>query len=138
VERKHQDILNKNRSLIFQSNIPKAYWNYAASHGVYLINRLPSIILKGKTPYNLLHNVPPTYLNLKTFGCLCFASTLESNRNKLSTRARKGVLLRYKHGIKGYIDLDIHTREIFISINIIIYKDVFPYKDPRQQNKDLS
>jgi len=50
VERKHQDTLNKTRSLIFQSNIPKAYWNYASSHVVCLINRLPSVILKGKNP----------------------------------------------------------------------------------------
>jgi len=130
VERKHQDISKKTCSLIFQSNIPKAYWNYVASHAVYLINRLLSVILKGKTPYDLLHNVPLTYLNLKTFYCLCFASTLESNKNKLSTRARKGVFLGYKHSIKGYIVLDIHTREIFISRNVIFYEDVFPYKDP--------
>ena len=129
MERKHQHILNKTRSLLFQSNIPKAYWSYAVSHVVYLINRLPSTVLKGKTPYDLLYNIPPTYLDLKSFGCLCFASTLEGNRNKFSARAKKGVFLGYKSGVKGYIILDIHTREIFVSRNVIFYVNVFPYKN---------
>ncbi|XP_022642892.1 uncharacterized protein LOC111242680 [Vigna radiata var. radiata] len=132
VERKHQHILYVTRSLMFQSNLPNAYWSYALSHAVYLINRLPTPILKNKTPHDFIYNVPPTYLNLKTFGSLCFASTLESGRNKLDPRAKKGIFLGFKSGVKGYIVLDIHTREIFISRNVVFYESVFPLKN--QQN----
>jgi len=136
VERKHHHILNKTHSLLFQSNIPKAYWSYAVSQVVYLINRLLSTVLKGKTLHDLLYNIPPTYLDLKTFGCLCFASTLKGNRNKFSARAKKGVFLRYKSGVKGYIVLDIHTREIFVSRNVIFYENVFPYKNQSSVSGD--
>jgi len=127
VERKHQHILNVARSLMFQSNLPKAYWTYAVSHAIHLINRLPTPTLKNKSPYKIFHGDPPTLLDLKVFGCLCYASTLENNRNKFDPRARKGVFIGYKTGVKGYIVLNIQTREIFISRNVIFYEHVFPY-----------
>ncbi|XP_014499195.1 uncharacterized protein LOC106760245 [Vigna radiata var. radiata] len=97
-----------------------------------VVERLPSPILNNRTPHDLIYNAPPTYLNLKTFGCLCFASTLENNRNKLDPRATKGIFLDYKSGVKGYIVLDINTRELFVSRNVVFYEDVFPWKG--QQN----
>ena len=96
VERKHQHILNVTRSLLFQSNIPKCYWSYAVNHVVHIINRIPSAVLKNKSPYEMLYSKSPTYLDLKTFGCLSFASTPDINRNKLDPRARKCVLLGLK------------------------------------------
>ena len=57
VERKHQHILNVIRSLISQSKIPKVFWNYAISHFVYLINRLPCHIIQNKSPYEMLYKL---------------------------------------------------------------------------------
>ncbi|WVZ08815.1 hypothetical protein V8G54_022161 [Vigna mungo] len=118
------------------SNLPNAYLSYAASHAVYLINRLPSPILNGKTPHDLIYGAPPTYLSLKTFGCLCFASTLEGGRNKHEPRARKCVFLGYKSGVKGYTVLDIHTRELFVSRNVVFYEDIFPWKNQQNSTED--
>ena len=110
VERKHQHILNVTRALMFQSNLPKHFWNFAVSHAVFLINRLPSKVLNNKTPIELLYNTPPDISIIKIFGCECFASTLSNSRTKLDPRARRGVYLGYKPGIKGYVFFDIKTK----------------------------
>jgi len=128
VERKHQHILNVAPGLMFQSNLPKAYWTYVIAHVVHLINRLPTPVLKNKCPYEIIHDDPPTLLDLKVFGCLCFASTMENSRTKFDSRVRKGIFIGYKTGVKDYIILDIETREIFINRNVIFYENVFPYR----------
>lgn len=60
----------------------------------------------------MLHQQPPTLLDLKVFGSLCYVSTLEHNRTKLDPRAKKCVFLGFKFGTKGYIVFDMHSREI--------------------------
>jgi len=101
VERKHQHILNVARSLMFQYNLHKSYWIYVISHVIHLINKLPTPILKNKCPYEIIHNEPSTFLDLKVFCCLCYASTLENNRTKFYARARKGFSLVIKLGLKA-------------------------------------
>jgi len=95
---------------MFQYGFPKLYWCYAISHVVHIINKLPSISLNGKSPCEILHDTPPTYMNLKMFGSLCYASTLEHNKTKLDYRSRKCVFLGYKNGINGYVVLDMFNR----------------------------
>jgi len=67
VERKHQHILNVTCSLLFQSNMPKAYWCYAPTHAIRITNKLPTIVLNNKCPYEILDKRPPTFLNLRVF-----------------------------------------------------------------------
>lgn len=126
-ERKHRHILNVTRALMFQSHIPKAFWCYAAMHACHLINRLTSSVLKNQSPYEKLHQSIPDLRHLRVFGCLSYASTLQQGRNKLDPRARRCVFLGYKAGTKGYIQMDLKSREIFISRNVVFYEDAFPY-----------
>lgn len=127
VERKHRHLLNVTRALLFQSKLPKSFWSYALCHAVHVINKLPTLVLNHKTPHELLYNTPPIYLDLKVFGCLSFASTLVQNRTKLDPRARKCLFLGYKPGTKGYLMFDLHTRDIFVSRNVIFRESIFPY-----------
>ena len=53
------------RSLIFQCNIPMVFWSYAIMQSVFLINRLPTKILKGKTPYELVYKTTPNFDDIK-------------------------------------------------------------------------
>lgn len=86
-ERKHKHILNVTRALMFQCKLPTVFWCYAVKHAIYLINRLPSPILANKSPFEVLHGMVPDLQDLKVFGCLAFASTLQQGRLKLDPRA---------------------------------------------------
>jgi len=89
VERKHQHILNVARNIMFHSNMPKQLWSYPICHAVLIINRIPSVAMYFRIPYELLYEQKPDLSVFKVFGCLCFASTITSNRNKFDTRSRK-------------------------------------------------
>lgn len=79
VEGKHQHILEVARALLFQASLPKFFWNFAVTHAIFLINRQPSSSLKNHSPYHTLHNAHPDLSNLRVFGSLCYASTLQSH-----------------------------------------------------------
>ena len=110
VERKHQHILNVNRALLYQSKLLASYWSYALLHATFIINRVTSPILHNKSPYQLLYNKVPDIESFKVIGSLCYSSTLQAQRSKLLSRARKSVFLGYSIGFKGSVLLDIHSK----------------------------
>lgn len=61
------------------------------------------------------------------FGSLCYASTLQNLRTKLSCRERKSLFLGYQLGFKGFVLLDLNTNETFISKNVTLHEHILPY-----------
>ena len=73
---------------------------------LFFMNRTPSPILQHKSPYEILHQQLPNYSDFRTFGTLCYASTLLSTWHKFSPRATATVFTGYPHGYKSYKLLD--------------------------------
>jgi hypothetical protein len=128
VERKHQDILNIGRALLFQANLPKNFWSFAVQHATYLLNRLPTAVLGNKSSYELMHKTIPSLENLKVFGSLTYASTLQNHRTKLEPRSRKCIFLGYKQGVKGIVLYDLNSKEVFLSRNVVHHDHILPYQ----------
>lgn len=68
VERKHRHIFNVARALRFQAHLPLSFWGESALTAAYLINRTPSFIFNGKTPYEVLFGAKPSYDLIKCLG----------------------------------------------------------------------
>ncbi|GJU64299.1 ribonuclease H-like domain-containing protein [Tanacetum coccineum] len=54
-------------------------WSECVLTGTYLINRLPTSVLNGKSPFELVYNKPPSLIHLRSFGCLAYATILNSH-----------------------------------------------------------
>ncbi|CAN1785707.1 Retrovirus-related Pol polyprotein from transposon TNT 1-94 [Linum perenne] len=135
VERRHQQILNIARALKFQANLPITFWGDCVKHAVFLMNRIPTPLLKNKTPYEMLHNKPPKLEDLRVFGSLCYASTITSHRTKFQPRARKGVFIGYTPGIKGYRVYDLNSHKVFVSRDVSFYESVFPFQQSAETSQ---
>ncbi|KAG8480651.1 hypothetical protein CXB51_025243 [Gossypium anomalum] len=70
VERKHRHLVDTGLTLLAQANMPMYFWAHAFISAVYLINRLPTSVLTGRSPYEVLYQTMPSYTHLKVFGFL--------------------------------------------------------------------
>ena len=64
VERKNRHLLEVARALLFQMRVPKFFWGDAILTACYLINRMPTRVLKYDTPFKILEQTFPTSKHL--------------------------------------------------------------------------
>ncbi|KAE8697187.1 putative DEAD-box ATP-dependent RNA helicase 29-like [Hibiscus syriacus] len=126
-ERKHRHIVETGLTMLARAFLPQKFWSYVFVSAVYLINRLPTPVLHGKSPFEALHRVFPDYSFLRVFGCACYPCLRLFNHHKLDFRSKKCVFLGYSTTHKGYKCLDDSGR-VIISKHVVFDESTFPYE----------
>ncbi|XP_076903193.1 uncharacterized protein LOC143558190 [Bidens hawaiensis] len=126
VERKHRHLLNVARALLFQGGVPLKFWSECVLTATYLINRTPSSVLNGMSPYELVYGFKPVLSHLRVFGCLCFSIVL-NNTDKFSSHAEKCVFFGYSNQKKGYKLWSLDRKQILYSRDVKFYESIFPF-----------
>ncbi|KAM6542216.1 hypothetical protein CsatB_006663 [Cannabis sativa] len=112
-------------TLLAQAKMPLKYWSDAFQTSVYLINRLPTVVLKGKSPFEVLYSKVPDYKFLKVFGSACFPCLRPYQTHKFQYHSVKCLNLGYSEVHKGYKCLSPQGR-IYISRNVTFNESDFP------------
>ena len=129
-ERNHRHLVETGLALLAHSSLPLHYWDEAFLTACYLINRMPTPVIKNETPIFRLLQVQPNYSFLRIFGCACWPSLRKYNSHKLDFRSKMCVFLGYSPMHKGYKCLDRSTGRIYISRDVIFDESVFPFSTP--------
>ena len=79
MERQHRHIVEIARVIRFQGHIQIKFWGEYILAAVHIINRIPSIVLSYKSPFEMLFGKPPDLSYMKIIGCLCQCNYIVEN-----------------------------------------------------------
>jgi hypothetical protein len=82
-------------------------------------------VLKGKSPYEMLHKEQPDLKYVRTFGCLCYPNLGDIVPNKLSKRTLPYVLLGLSQQHKGHRCFYPPSGKVYISRHVIFNEIIF-------------
>jgi histone deacetylase 1/2 len=103
------------------------YWENAFQTATYVINRLPTPVLKHKSPFKMLYHKLPDYRFMRVFGCACWPNLKPYNKNKLNFRSKTCIFIGYSLCHQRYKCLDLSTGKIYVSRHVIFDETLFPY-----------
>lgn len=100
-ERLNRTVVDGARTMLYESNLDKSFWPEAVLAFVHVWNRLCHQG-QSKTPIELYTGSKPSVRHLREFGSTVYVGVPKQLRGKLDPKARKGVVVGYALGTKGY------------------------------------
>ena len=125
-ERKNRHLLEVARSLMFSTYVSKHFLGEAVLTATYLINRMPSKILKFKIPCQSLLQIFPlkkiiSSLYPKIFGCSAFVHIHQQHRSKLDPKSIKCIFIGYSSHQKGYKCYSPITKRVYNTMDVSFF-----------------
>lgn len=116
------------RALRFHASLPIQFGGAGMCSSCGLLDyRTPSVVLKGKTPFEMLYQRPPPIQHLRTFGCLCFVHEQKHGIDKFASRSKRSIFVGYPFGKKGWRVYDLEGKKISVSRDVVFMEDEFPF-----------
>ncbi|RVW66431.1 Retrovirus-related Pol polyprotein from transposon TNT 1-94 [Vitis vinifera] len=130
-ERKNRHLLETARALMFQMKVPKQFWADAVSTACFLINRMPTVVLKGDIPYKVIHPQKSLFsLAPRIFGCTCYVRDTRPFVTKLDPKALQCVFLGYSRLQKGYRCFSPDLNKYLVSTDVLFSEDTSFFSSP--------
>lgn len=117
VERGNRVILERARTLLYESGLPLSFWAEAVAYVTHAVNLTPRKN-KSKTPYEIWNGKVPNISYLRTFGCIAYYHVPKNLRNKLQPSGKKAIMLGYSRERVGYRLFDIESKIIIEERNV--------------------
>ena len=118
-ERKNRHLMETTRTLLIHGEVPEHFWGDAILTACYLINRMPSSVLKNNIPHSILFPHEPLHpLPLRVFGSTCFVHNFSPGLDKLSPRSHKCVFLGFTRSQRGYKCFSPFLNRYFVSADV--------------------
>ncbi|KAL0746141.1 hypothetical protein Bca101_101276 [Brassica carinata] len=115
------------------------FWGDAVQTACYLINQIPTKVLKNLSPFEVLNKSKPYIDHLRVFGCLCYVWVPGEQRNKLEAKSTKAMLIGYSVTQKGYKCYDPATRRVLVSRDVKFIETKGYYEEKNWEDlEDLS
>ncbi|GKV38975.1 hypothetical protein SLEP1_g46821 [Rubroshorea leprosula] len=117
-ERKNITVMEMARCMLAEKKLPKSFWAEAVYTAVYLLNGLPTKVIKGMTLIEAWYGQKPSANHLKVFGSICYNHVPATKRGKLDEKVEIGIFIGYATQAEGYKVYDP------ISKKVNVHKDV--------------
>ncbi|GFU34167.1 retrovirus-related Pol polyprotein from transposon TNT 1-94 [Trichonephila clavipes] len=110
-ERANRVLLERARSLLYESKLPLKFWAEAINCSTQVSNATPR---KGKEkiPLEIWTGNKPKLNYLKKFGCVAYFHVPKVLRNKFEVPGRRGIMLGYARERRGYRIYDIKNQKV--------------------------
>lgn len=132
-ERFNRTIVEKVRTMLIDSHVPKTMWSEAVRTAVYLVNRSPTVALpRSLTPAECWYNERPSLEKLRVFGCKAFAWIPNQHRKKLDAKSTEVVMVGYAPN--GYRLWDRKSGRIVLARDVKFNETFFPYEKNREEH----
>ena len=119
VERKIAVLMDRTRAMLCDSGLPKEMWSHAMRYACYVLNRTPSRVIDGKTPYEVFTGKKVSLSLIRVFGCVAYVKNDAKLKEKLAPRARELFFVGVPAGTKGYLLFDPNTKRLSVSRDVI-------------------
>ena len=94
-ERKNMIIMEMARCLVFEKEMPKILWAEAVNTTIFMLNRLPTKVLKGKTPFEAWYGLKPSIHNLNILViCVLLIFQMQRGRRWMKRQNMESLLLQ--------------------------------------------